>query len=259
MPTEAGMGKMYAQIRDASVRADELIMGSDAIITVDEIASRIRHQADLIPDSDKNAAQLRKAIEDEAKSFEERYAGREILGAEELRELRRSGDETINHNRLYKTGEPVRVQADKVYANTLRGILSDKVDGLSAVNSELSELYDIADMYIKPTQRLRNNNQTSLPQQLILGNGPTSVGGGTLAAHLLGFDPLLGAAGGLLATGLSHRINNPAIRMGRAQRSHDVAQNGLLFRDAGKYKPASDIRYSSLLINDLMEQQEDEE
>ena len=257
MPTDSGMGKMHAQIRQASEQADELIMNSDVSVSVDDLVASIRQQAELVPDSNKNAIQLRKAIEAEADNLQARYEGRGNIGAEELRELRRSGDEAINHNRLYKTGEPVQVQADKIYADTLRGVLGDKVDGLREVNAELSDLYDIADMYVKPTQRLRNNNRTSLAQQVLYGGTGASVGGGTVAAHLLGLDPVLGLGGGLLASGLAHRVNDPLVKMARAQRSHDVARNGLIFRDGDKYRPGSDLRYGSLLINDLMEQQED--
>jgi len=257
MPTDEGMGKLRAQIDTASRQADELITNSDAIVTVDEITTAIRQQADMVPDSDKNAVKLREAIEREAADFEERYAGREVLGAEELREIRRSGDDVINHNRLYKNGEPVQTQADKVYANTIRGILGEKVDGLRDVNAELSELYDVSDMYIKPTQRLRQNNRTGFAQQIAIGSSGGTIGGGSIAAHLMGFDPVLGAAGGLLATSAAHRINDPILKMARAQRSHDVADRGLLFRDGDKYKPASDVRYGSLLVNDLMEDYEE--
>lgn len=258
MPTDEGMGKLYSQIRVAARQADEIIEQSDATVSVAELSAAIREQARRVPDSDKNAIQARKAIESEADNLEARYEGRDVIGAVELRELRRSADDVIAQNRLYLNGEPVRVQADKVYANTIRGVLGEKVAGLKPHNAEMSELYDIADLYIKPTQRLRNNNRIGLGQQIAYGNAGASVGGGSLLGYAAGLDPVLGGAIGLGFTGLASRANNPLVKMARAQRAHDVANNGLLFRDAGRYRPYSDMRYGSLLINDLMEQSEEE-
>jgi hypothetical protein len=256
MPTDEGMGKLHAQIGTAARKADEIIDQSDAIITVNELAATIRQRALEVPDSDKNAIQVREAIEAEAENLEARYEGREVLGARELRDIRRSADDVINQNRIYLNGEPVRVQADKAYADAIRHLLGEKVEGLKPHNAEMSELYDIADLYIKPTQRIRQNNKMGLAQQVAYGNAGASVGGGSILAHLANQDPMMGAAIGLAATGVAARANNPAIKMARAQRANNVAERGLLFRDGDKYKPYSDLRYGSLLISDLMDQEE---
>lgn len=263
MPTPEGMGKLHAKIRIAAEKSDELIMASDAIVTVDELVAGIRQQAELIPDSNKDALRLRKAIEAEADSLAKRYEGREVLGVEELRDLRRSGDDAINHNRTFVGATPVKVQADKAYANTLREILAGKVDGLGDLNAEMSDLYDIADMYIKPTQRLKQNNSLSLAQQILAGNSGAQVGGSTLTAAMLGFDPALGAAIGGASHLLASRANNPAIKMKKAQRVHDMNKRdgsllgNVLLRDADKYKPTRDGRYGLLLIDELMQEEEE--
>ena len=196
MPTSAGMGKLRAQIDSASRDADRIISESNAAIPVESLVSALRQQAEGIPDSNKNAIRLRASINAVADDLAQRYEGREILGAEELRELRRSGDDVINHNRKYLNGEPVQSQTDKIYADTLREELARAVPELRDPNAELSALYDIADMYQKPTQRLRNNASSGLRQDIIMGGGQGAVGG--LMAHLLNVDPAVGVGGGLL-------------------------------------------------------------
>jgi len=258
MPTADGMGRLQALIHKEARQADKIIMDSDVIISVDDIVTAVRSQADNIKDSNKNAIKLRESINAQADDLARRYEGREVLGAEELRDLRRSADDVINQNRIYLNGEPVQVQTDKAYADSLRAALGDAVPELKAHNAEMSTLYDIADMYEKPTQRLRNNNSSSLPQQIAMGNMGASIGGGSIASHLLGFDPTLGAAAGALASGVSYMRNDPARRMRAAQTSHDVNNGGLLLRDADKYSPGSDARYSLLLMDELMKDSDED-
>lgn len=258
MPTAEGMGKLQALIAKEARQADKIIMDSDVIISVDDIVESVRARANDVKDSDKNAIKLRESINKQADDLAKRYEGREVLGAEELRELRRSADDVINQNRLYLNGEPVQVQTDKAYADSLRDALGDAVPELKAHNSEMSTLYDIADMYEKPTQRLRNNNSSSLAQQVALGNMGASIGGGSLASSVLGFDPVLGASAGALASGISYMRNDPTRKMRAAQTSHDVNNGGLFLRNADKYSPASDARYSLLLMDELMQEMDEE-
>ena len=254
MPTSAGMGKLRAQIDSASRDADRIISESNAAIPVESLVSALRQQAEGIPDSNKNAIRLRASINAAADDLAQRYEGREILGAEELRELRRSGDDVINHNRKYLNGEPVQSQTDKIYADTLREELARAVPELRDPNAELSALYDIADMYQKPTQRLRNNASSGLRQDIIMGGGQGAVGG--LMAHLLNVDPVVGVGGGLLLQGARSRSADPLVKMNRAQNAYNAEQNGLIFRNADKYSPYSDGRYTLSLLDALMDEEE---
>jgi hypothetical protein len=225
-PNGSGMRRLDDQISSTGAKIDELLENSSVVIEMKPLVEGFEGWAkSQISQTNNNWASIRTKVEEKSAQIKSQYGttpeGDSIVGinGEGLRKMRQSADGDVNHNRVSQQNDSAKVEVDKLYAEYLREQLSSKVDGIDSLNSEMSTLLRIDDMYGPAYNRLSQNNPIGLGTVAAMGTGGPAVGYGIQAG-----DPLI-AAGGAAAM-VAPFINNPTVRGARAGSAHRSRRAG---------------------------------
>jgi hypothetical protein len=215
-PNKAGMDRLDEQISSAGNQIDELLANSSVVIDMRSLVNGFESWAKAqVSQTNNNWGAIRSKVEAKQAQIKAQYSttpdGDSITGinGQGLRQMRQSADGDVNHNRVSQQNDSAKVEVDRLYANYLREQLAANIDGIGALNAEMSTLLKIDDMYGPAYNRLNQNNPVGLGTVAGVAGGGSGISYGLAAG-----EPLATAAGAAAVVGPF--INNPTVRGARA-------------------------------------------